>query len=115
VLAVGEHLWGHVDEGLLRASTALAGGLGCSHEEVCGALNGGMMLIGVLYGRTDPETDDTECNRLACAYRDRFVAEFGLSRCADLRASGYGSEGIWPCSELVERATRILLGTLEGA
>jgi hypothetical protein len=114
VLAVGEHLWGHVDEGLLRASTALAGGLGCSQQEICGALGGGVLLIGVLYGRTDPAADDAECNRLACAYRDRFVGEFGLSRCGELQASGYGSEGIWPCALLVERATRLLLQTLAG-
>jgi C_GCAxxG_C_C family probable redox protein len=112
VLAVGEHLWGGVDEMVLRMSTGLAGGMGCSHEELCGALSGGAMLIGGVSGRTVPEQDDADCNRLVCAYRDRFAGEFGTTRCFDLRESGYGSEGEWPCSTLVERAAGILLEIL---
>jgi C_GCAxxG_C_C family probable redox protein len=112
VLAVGEHLLGHVDDGMLRMSTALAGGVGGSYRELCGALSGGALLIGALYGRTDPNVDDTECRRLVCCYRDRFVQELGASLCFELRESGYGSEGQWPCSTLVERAARILLKVL---
>jgi hypothetical protein len=70
------------------------------------------MLIGGVCGRTGPDQDDAECNRLVCAYRDRFRAELGTTRCFDLRESGFGSEGQWPCSTLVERATRILLEVL---
>ena len=109
---MGEHQWGHVDDNVLRASSGLAGGVGCSEEELCGALSGGAMVIGGIYGRTDPETDDDECQRLVCAYRDRFAQEFGTTRCFDLQESGFGSEGQWPCSVLVERATGILLGVL---
>jgi C_GCAxxG_C_C family probable redox protein len=112
VLAVGEHLWGGVDDRIRRMTTGLAGGIGCSQEELCGALSGGVLVIGSLYGRTSAEANDDECNRLVCSYRERFIEEFGTSRCFDIRESGYGSEGIWPCSALVERATRILLETL---
>jgi C_GCAxxG_C_C family probable redox protein len=112
VLAVGEHLWGHVDDCLLRMSCGLAGGVGCSHQELCGALSGGALLIGALYGRTDAGEDDTECQELVCSYRDRFVQELGTSLCFELRESGFGSEGKWPCSTLVERAARILMEVL---
>ena len=108
MLAVGEQLWGEMDPQLLRASSGLAGGLGCSHQELCGALSGGSLIIGVLYGRTSPQEDDTESNRLVSDYRDRFLQEFGTTCCQELRDSGYGSEGRWPCSVLVERATRML-------
>jgi C_GCAxxG_C_C family probable redox protein len=112
VLAVGEHLWGSVSEIVLRMSSGLAGGVGCSQEELCGALSGGAMLIGGVYGRTGPEQDDAECNRLVCAYRERFEAGLGTTRCFDLRESGFGSEGEWPCSTLVDRAAGILLEVL---
>ena len=114
MLAVGEHLWGGVDDLIRRMTTGLAGGVGCSQEELCGVLSGGTLIIGSLYGRTSPEANDDECNRLVCSYRERFIEEFGTSRCFDIRASGYGSEGTWPCSVLVARATRILLETLAG-
>lgn len=113
MLAVGEHLWGGVNDHILRMTTGLAGGIGCGYEELCGALSGGTLIIGSLYGRTSPETNDDECQRLVCLYRERFIAAFGTSRCAAIRESGYGSEGIWPCSVVVERASRILLETLK--
>ncbi len=109
---MGEHLWGHVDDQVRRMTSGLAGGVGCSLEELCGALSGGALIIGGQYGRVDSDADDEECNRRVCAYRDRFHKAFGTTRCTDIRASGYGSEGVWPCSDLVERATRILLGVL---
>jgi C_GCAxxG_C_C family probable redox protein len=114
VLAVGEQLWGEMDPQLLRASSGLAGGLGCSHQELCGALSGGSLIIGVLYGRTSPQEDDTESNRLVSDYRDRFLQEFGTTCCQELRDSGYGSEGRWPCSVLVEGTTRLLWQVLAG-
>jgi hypothetical protein len=43
------------------------------------------------------------------------MAELGTSRCFDLRESGFGSEGKWPCSTLVERAAGILLEVLAEA
>jgi C_GCAxxG_C_C family probable redox protein len=113
VLAVGEYLWGAVDDQVLRMSSALAGGVGCSHEEVCGTLSGGAMILGVLYGRTRPEQNDDELKRLVCLFRDRFIAEFGYSRCGDLQASGFGDGRTWPCSAVGERAVRVLMGVLE--
>lgn len=108
ILAVGEELWGEVDDRTRRMATGLAGGFGCSHQEICGALSGGTLIIGALYGRTSADQDDSECNRRTCAYRERFLHQFGTTRCQDIRDSGYGSEGQWPCSTLVEQATRIL-------
>lgn len=111
---MGEHLWGQVDDRVLRMTSGLAGGVGCSQQELCGVLSGGTMIIGAQYGRTLPEEDDSECNRLVCLFRDRFVEAFGTARCCELRESGYGSDGQWPCSTLVERATKLLLDTLDG-
>jgi C_GCAxxG_C_C family probable redox protein len=108
VLAVGEHLWGEVDDHTRRMTSGLAGGVGCSYQELCGALSGGALIIGALHGRTSADEDDTECNRRVSLYRERFLEHFGTTRCFDLRESGYGSEGRSPCSALVDQATRLL-------
>lgn len=105
-------MWGEVGDRLRRTASALAGGVGCSEEELCGALSGGALIIGGQYGRLDPDVDDEECNRRVCAYRDRFEKAFGTTRCKEIRASGFGSSGTWPCSSLVEQAALILLGVL---
>ena len=112
MLAVGESLWGEVEDRIRCMSTGLAGGVGCSHEDLCGALSGGVLMIGAVYGRTGPDEDDAECNRKVNEYRQRFLQQFGATRCLDLQASGYGSDGQWPCSLLVERATRVLCGVM---
>jgi C_GCAxxG_C_C family probable redox protein len=109
---VGGHLWGKVDDSLLRASTGLGGGVGGCQQELCGALSGGVLVIGGVYGRTSVDEDDTLCYELVCAFRDRFAEAFGTTRCVEIRDSGYGGDGPWPCSAAVERATRILLEVL---
>ena len=112
MLAVGEHLWDRVDDHIMRMTSGLAGGLGCDYQELCGTVSGGALLIGSVYGRTSPEEDDEECNRRVNLYRERFLQAFGTTRCYDIREQGYGGDGQWPCSTLVERAARILLGVL---
>lgn len=112
MLAVGEHLLGQVDERIRRMACGLGGGIGGTHQEACGALTGGVLLLGPLYARTSPAQEETELYRCVSAYRERFLAEFGSTRCADLLASGFGADGTRPCSELVERAAQILLGCI---
>jgi C_GCAxxG_C_C family probable redox protein len=112
MLAVGEYLLGYVDYWMQRMTTGLTGGVGRSRQEVCGALIAGVLLIGAVHGRTQPNEDDSECQRLAAEYRERFAQELGAALCCDLRANGYDSGGTQPCSMLVEQAARILLQVL---
>ncbi len=113
MLAVGEHLLGPVDDQTRRMMTGIAGGLGGSHEELCGALNAGALLIGAVYGRTRPEEANEPCYGRVVEYRTRFLAEWGTTRCAEIGAQGYGSEGTIPCATLVRRAAVILLEVLD--
>ncbi|UCC89969.1 MAG: C_GCAxxG_C_C family protein [Anaerolineales bacterium] len=103
---------GQVDDQVRRMATGLAGGVGGTHQELCGALSAGVLLIGALYGRLTPDEDDGPCYDLASRYRERFIQEWGTTRCGELRAMGYGSDGSMPCSVLVERAARIFLELL---
>jgi C_GCAxxG_C_C family probable redox protein len=112
MLAVGEHVLGEIDDRTLRMTTALGGGVGLTLQELCGALSSGVLIIGAMHGRISSKEDDQGCAQLASNYRQRFLEEFGSTRCQEIRASGYGSDGKWPCSKLVERAAGILLQTL---
>ena len=113
MLAVGEYLLGSIDDQVLRMTTGLAGGAGGTYQEMCGAVSGGVLIIGAIHGRVRPEVDDSRCQRLAALYLKRFGTELGTVRCGDLRALGYGSDGRWPCSALVERAIPLLLDILD--
>ena len=108
---MGEHKLGLVDNVLRRAATGWGGGVGSSYQELCGALSGGVMLIGVLYGRDDRSQNPGHCKQLTVQYLEQFGAVFGPTRCKDLREAGYGDDV--PCPVLVERAVSILLEVLE--
>jgi C_GCAxxG_C_C family probable redox protein len=112
MLAVGEYLLGEVDDQVLRMTTAMGGGVGLTEQELCGALSGGVLLIGAIHGRSSLDQDDSKCARLAAEYRQRFLQTFGTTICREIRNTGYGSGGKWHCSELVERAASILLEVL---
>lgn len=113
--AVGAYLWGSVDERTLKIASSFAGGIGRSYLSVCGALSGGLILIGALYGRARLEGAEETCMELSRRYYAAFEAHFGTTLCPRLRGVTYGSSTGKPCSMLVEQATALLLDVLDQA
>jgi C_GCAxxG_C_C family probable redox protein len=97
----------------IKMSTGFAGGIGSSKAGLCGALTGGVMVIGGLYGRTDPKAIDENCQQLCAEYQRRFEKEFGCVQCAELKANWVGKPGQERCVQLVERAAGVLLDVIE--
>jgi len=113
MLAVGRHVLGDLGARSVRMATALAGGLGSTHQEMCGALSGGVLVIGGLLGRDVADQDDAPALDLARRYRERFLAAFGDTQCARLREMVRAPGSLGSCAVLVERAARILLELLD--
>ncbi|MFC1942618.1 C-GCAxxG-C-C family protein [Chloroflexota bacterium] len=75
------------DDSILKASSGLAGGIG-RMEDVCGALLGASMMLGLQYGRGREELDDAD--KLASStvpigklYK-WFEKEFGTVKCKEV-------------------------------
>jgi C_GCAxxG_C_C family probable redox protein len=113
LLAVGEHLWGRVEPQAVRMAMALAGGVGGTQQELCGALSGGVMVIGALLAPQRAGEGGEQMRQAVAHYRQRFLDEIGPTQCAALRDGLYGPDGREPCSALVQRAVRILLQVLD--
>ncbi len=120
MLTVGEQYlvdvepWCGEMDALVRVATGFSGGLGDTRQELCGALSGGVMLIGALFGRTSLEEDDQPAVDLAARYRERFLETCGYTRCSDLREQIVDPPGgLDSCGELVEQAAMVLIGLLE--
>ena len=109
---MGEHVWGHVNPQLVHMAIAFGGGGGGTHQELCGALSGGIMVIGALLAPSHLGEDGESMCQAVASYRTRFLDEIGPTQCAALRNGLYGSEGREPCSVLVQRAVCILLQIL---
>ena len=81
------------DNTVLKASYGLAGGGGGTGEGFCGALSAGIIAIGIKYGRSREELEDTEWGRaveLTKVLVDRFVKEYGGPRCKDVQKFLFG-------------------------
>jgi C_GCAxxG_C_C family probable redox protein len=113
LLAVGEHKLGRLEPQSIRMSTPFGGGVGGTREELCGALAGGLMVIGGLNGRTDASQDDSQAYELAEHYREAFLAELGHTQCAPIREAFAKPDGSHGCDKVVAIVSRLLLGVLE--
>lgn len=112
LLAVGEHVLGHLKSQCARMATGFAGGVGDTQQEMCGALSGGVLVIGGLLGRESLDQDDRPALGLATQYRKRFLEELGAIQCARLWEMVHAPGGLGSCAVLVERAAMILLELL---
>lgn len=83
-----------------KAATAFAGGIARTRE-ACGALTGGVMAIGLAYGRAKYEAGKMgmeqveliECTLRASRFCDRFKERFGGLRCTEVQVSiGFTTE-----------------------
>jgi len=112
VISVGSYLFGEVPDQIRRMVTGLAGGVGGSHEEMCGALVGGILLIGGIYGRARPTEDDQPAYQLSVHYREKFIERLGGAKCHQFRDNGYGSDGHTSCGQLVSRAVKVFFAAM---
>lgn len=112
-LALGRHYLGEVCDLSIKMVTPFAGGVGCTHNDLCGALTGGLLLIGALHGRSDAHMNDDFCQQLAAQFRERFYQHFEYLNCEDLRKNWRESQGLKSCRKIVEDAAVILIDLLE--
>ena len=112
MLVVGEYALGDLDAQCARMATGFAGGVGDSQQEMCGALSGGVLVIGGLLGRENVGEADWPALNRSTRYRERFLEELGATQCARLREVVHAPGGVGSCARLVERAAMILLDLL---
>lgn len=76
---------------LLRASTPLAGGI-ARRGNVCGALAGGLLMVGLLTGRDDLEMGEQyqRGQEYANSLYIRFEEKMGSAICADIQKMKFG-------------------------
>lgn len=82
------------DEGIFRAATGMADGVGLTGDGHCGAVSGGVMAIGYFFGRSTEDSGDImkqiRASRLAKKLHDEFVEKYGVFRCADIQTKLIG-------------------------
>jgi C_GCAxxG_C_C family probable redox protein len=99
VLAAIQDTIGIGDDATFKASHALAGGGALSGGGTCGALVGGMLILGAKYGRDREHFASPrfmQSFKLGKKLYDRFVEEFGSPICSEVHARLFGqSYDLW--------------------
>jgi nitrogen fixation NifU-like protein len=116
VLAVGGALLGEeTARRCLCWASGFAGGLAGCKQEMCGALSGGVMVIGGLHGRNGPQEANEPAHGPAAAFREQFLAAFGTTQCEPIYEQMHAPDGPGSCAPLVERVAHMLWEILSEA
>ena len=83
---------------LLAAAGAFGGGVGGSHEELCGAVSGGVYVLSRLYADPADRGGHKTVYPRAKEFRRRFEETFGHTRCSDLRTAAPGATEATPAA-----------------
>ncbi len=82
------------NDDVFKSASGLADGLGLTGDGSCGALVGGALAIGYLFGRERKDLPDMmkpmQSYLLVKKLHDAFVEKYGCCRCADLQTSMMG-------------------------
>lgn len=96
----------------IKVASGFCGGLGRSHEDICGALTGGIIAVGYLYGRTEQGKDLSEASRIITDFRKAFAEAFGSTNCAAILDILGEQEKYIKCKQLTGKATGLLVDIL---
>lgn len=104
-----EQLQLNVTPDALRAAAGFGGGIS-SKEGPCGAATGGIMVLGILAGRTDPAQDKKPMKDLTRAFLDQFIEQFGALGCGCLNPYVNGTpESKENCHAITAGAAALLM------
>lgn len=82
------------DEGVFKAATGMADGVGLTGDGHCGALSGGTMAISYFFGRSIADFGrggkQLKALMLAKKLHDEFTEELSTCRCADIQKKQFG-------------------------
>ena len=96
-----------------KVATAFGGGLGRTKHEICGAVAGGIIALGYLFGRNTPGTDWTEAADLAAKLKRRFVQAHGTTNCGALLATFGSQENMMRCKQLSGEVAEMLADIID--
>lgn len=90
-------------------ATPFGGGIGRS-EDVCGALSGGILGLGLALGRAEPDQDKLRCYDAAKRLHSSFTRLFGSSSCRELNRGDFQSrEHRVRCGGFVRESCRLAI------
>lgn len=86
--AILETLYGSADPILIKVSTSFMGGIAGTSQNICGAVSGGLIVLGSIFGRSEADVNDDLLAKIGKEYLENFTNAFEANsvNCDELRA-----------------------------
>ncbi len=79
------------EEFAIKTAAGFGGGMRCGHT--CGVITGSIMVLGLKYGKSQPEqSDKEELYRIVKEFTEAFVSVHGATHCKDLIGYDTGTD-----------------------
>jgi C_GCAxxG_C_C family probable redox protein len=99
--------------GAARAASAFGAGVGRSKEELCGALSGSLIALGILRGRTSAQESWDNVAAIASEFRERFQALHGCTSCGEILTDLGPQENMEGCRRMTAKAAGMMRELLD--
>lgn len=97
----------------IKVASGFGGGMSFK-EGACGAATGGVMVLGILAGRTEPTQDKKPMKELTRDFITQFTEKFGGLSCGCLNSYEHGSPAQKEnCCEITSGAAALLMRFIE--
>lgn len=111
--AIVEVYGNNINSDIPKVATAFGGGVGRTHQDTCGAMSGGVIAIGFLFGRSEAGVDWAASAELAAKLRQRFLQKFGTTNCDALLSMFGPQENMMRCKQLSGETAAMLADIIE--
>ena len=96
-----------------NAASGFCGGIGGCKQDVCGALSGGIVALGFIYGRQKGEINISKLVSLSAEFRQLFINEYKTTVCMDVIKNLENMTEYNGCKDLTAKTTWILYNLIK--
>jgi C_GCAxxG_C_C family probable redox protein len=98
----------------VRCASGFGGGIAGSMKEACGAFTGGVVALGFILGRDNPDGSLKDCAALIHQFKSRFLEESPSLYCPEIVRAFGEQKNPSGCMKLTARAAVMLADVLKG-
>lgn len=91
-----------------RVASAFGGGIGGTHQGVCGVLTGGLIAIGYLLGRMEPSESVEKAKTIAAEFQEKYITLYGTTNCGELLDKFMPQQNYSKCQDMVGKMAGVL-------
>jgi C_GCAxxG_C_C family probable redox protein len=96
-----------------NAASGFCGGIGGCKQDICGALSGGIISLGLIYGRQKGGTDISKLISLSAELRQLFIEKFKTTVCKDVIENLKDMQDYNDCKDLTAKTTWMLYNLIK--